>query len=100
MAMPATASSVQGQIACMKRVKGSAWLCKINGWGRRTLWEWDGSAACSTDADFVLPCYDAELDAMLVARYKAEYKGVDDDTRRVLAILLRIDRLGGERLLG
>jgi len=85
-------------IASMKKVKGAAWLGKINGQGQRTLWEWDGGTLSAADADFVLPRYDAELDALLVARYKAEYKGVDNDAKCVEAILKRIDQLNGELL--
>jgi hypothetical protein len=51
-------------------------------------------------ADFVLPRYDAELDALLVARYKAEYQGVDRDAAWVETILDRIKRLGGQLLHG
>ena len=87
-------------IAAMKKVKGGAWLGRINGNGRQTLWEWDGGALCVAGADFVVPRYDAELDALLVYRYKAEYKGVDDDTKWVKSIFDRIDQLGGELLYG
>jgi hypothetical protein len=90
----------QGLIASMKKVKGAAWLGKINGEGRRTLWEWDGGTLSAVGADFVLPRYDAELDALLVARYNAEYKGVANDAKWVEDILNRIDQLGGELLYG
>jgi len=90
----------QGLIASMKKVKGAAWLGKINGEGRRTLWEWDGGTLSAVGADFVLPRYDAELDALLVDRYKAKYKGVANDAKWVEDILNRIAQLGGELLYG
>jgi hypothetical protein len=98
MEMPARAGMSQALIASMKRVKGAAWLGKINGKGRQTLWQWDGSALSCAGADFVLPWYDAELDALLVARYKAEYKGVDNDMQWIKTILNRIELLGGQLL--
>jgi hypothetical protein len=90
----------QGLIAAMKKVRGAAWLGMINGHGRRTLWEWDGSMLSGVGADFVLPRYDAELDALLVARYRAEYQGVDNAAALVEAILDRIEKLGGQLLHG
>ena len=98
MGMPAERLRSHGLIAAMKRVRGAAWLGKINGEGRRTLWEWDGSTLSAAGADFVLPRYDAELDALLAARYKAEYKGIESDASWVEAILGRIERLGGQLL--
>ena len=98
MEMPANGLRSYALIATMKKVKGAAWLGKVNGNGRQTLWEWDGGNLSIVGADFVLPQYNAELDAMLVARYKAEYKGVDHDAKWVDAILKRIEQLGGELL--
>jgi hypothetical protein len=96
----ADASRSHGLIAAMRKVRGAAWLGKVNGHGRRTLWEWDGGTLSAASADFVLPRYDAELDALLVARYKAEYQGVENDATWVEAILDRIERLGGQLLHG
>jgi hypothetical protein len=87
-------------VAAMKKVRGSAWLGRVNGHGRRTLWEWDGGMLSAAGADFVLPSYDAELDALLVSRYKAEYQGAANDAAWVEAILDRIERLGGQLLHG
>ncbi|HTU17867.1 MAG TPA: hypothetical protein VMG10_07360 [Gemmataceae bacterium] len=98
MEMPANGLRSYAVIASMKKVKGAAWLGRINGEGRQTLWEWDGGKLSTAPADFVLPRYDAELDALLVARYKTEYKGVENDTKWVEAILRRINQLGGELL--
>lgn len=83
-------------VAMMKKVHGSAWLGKINGNGRRTLWEWKKETVI--DADFVLPRYDAELDALLTLRYKKEYTGVEDDARRIQVILDRIKKINGQLL--
>ena len=98
MEMPANALRSYALIASMKKVKGAAWLGRINGNGCQTLWKWDGGQLSAPSADFVLPQYDAELDALLVARYRAEYKGVDNDAKWVETILKRIDQLGGELL--
>ena len=99
MEMPANAMRY-ATVASMKKVKGAAWLGRINGQGRKTLWAWDGGTLSTAGADFVLPRYDAELDALLVARYRADYKGVDDDAKWVQTIFDRIDQLGGELLYG
>jgi hypothetical protein len=96
--IPSAANPALGLIEAMKKVRGSAWLGKINGVGRRTLWEWDGDALSAVGADFLLPRYDAELDALLVARYRAEYKGVEHDVKWVKAILDTIEQLDGQLL--
>jgi hypothetical protein len=100
MEMPANAMEALGLIALVKKANGSAWLGVINGNGRQTLWEWDGGTLSAARADFVLPRYDAELDALLVARYRAECRGPDHDAQWVKTILERICKLGGQLLQG
>jgi hypothetical protein len=88
----------QSLLAVLKKVRGSVWLGKINTTrGLPTIWEWDGGII-GRGVDFVLPCYDAELDAMLAERYRREYRGVQVDELRVKAILQRIEALGGQVL--
>ena len=49
-------NSPRGVIAVTKKVKGSAWLGRINlQRGKPALWEWDGGLVLENAADFVLP---------------------------------------------
>ena len=49
-------------------------------------------------ASFVLPAYDAELEALIVARHQTPYTGTEDDSKLVGGIFERIERRGGHAL--
>jgi hypothetical protein len=90
--------AVQAAVAILRKVSGQAWLGLINRKaGAPFLREWRGERLFEHDADFVLPRYDAELDAMLHQRYRGEYSRAGD-RGRLIAIQERIEWLGGQYL--
>lgn len=91
-------------IAAMKLAHGQCWLGKINyyNWNDEPiiLWEYDGSdPSAGYGADFVLPSYSAELEAMIVARLTGPYEGTRDDMKKIAAIYKKIAELKGETMI-
>jgi len=79
---------------------GQAYLGKINLYGEdQPIWEYDGETMVyNFGASFVLLCFDAELERLILARASTPYTGTRADAVLVDEILDRIKAVGGVSL--
>jgi hypothetical protein len=81
---------------------GECWLGKVNIYKNMPIppvWKYDPEEMLyNFGADFVLPCYDAELERMIMERHNTPYTGTKADFPLVDAIYNRIAELGGAEL--
>lgn len=87
--------------------RGAAWLGKVNRGGsdKPDLWQFNGeelfpnhAKVLNFEADFVLPCYDAEIVRMIEERHTPGSYSPEKNAAEVTAIHARIKALGGEHL--
>ena len=97
-AMPAMIAELEANKAAAEH--GEAWLGRVNLYGDDSgeLHKWEGGEVYNFGADFVLPCYDAEVERLVRERAEAPYTGTADDGKRVDAIFARIGEVGGSHL--
>lgn len=90
-------------IAAFEREHGQAWLGSVNLYkedkGKPVIWRWQGDLVRNFEARFVLPCFDLELQTLILDRAAGPYTGTVEDYQRVTAIHGRIHELGGECLI-
>lgn len=90
-------------IAAYAEQYGECWLGKINLYdedrGKPVIWKWDGGLVYNFGARFVLPCYDADLERLIIGRDIAPYSGARNDALALEPIFARIKELGGEALI-
>lgn len=90
-------------VGAMRKTHGQAWLGIVNRYrddgDKPWIWQYDPAEGLyNFGASFVLPAYDAELERLLRERHEAEYTDVGADGRRIQAIHLRIEAVGGVSL--
>ena len=90
-------------IAAFAAKHGQSWLGRVNIYDNDKhlpiIWQWDGGLVYNFGASFIIPKFDDELYALILARHYAPYTGTREDYKRINAIYARLEALGGESLI-
>ncbi len=85
-------------IATYTKEWSEVWLVKIDPDGNEPVyWRYEGETIYNSHVDYVLPCYDAQLDWMLKERLR-NYDNPVNDHAKLEMITERIRDLGGHTL--
>ena len=84
------------------KTQGEAWLGNINLYeetrGKPVIWQYTKGIIYNFGASFVVPCYDAQLEKLIIDRDKTPYTGTTQDRALLEKIYDRIEELKGTHL--